>query len=80
MLATLDERIYQPKIFWKDIRMGADHPIIWKHCVGKGRAFYSALGHSAATYQEPLHIEEIRGGFAWAAGLDGAGCAPSRPK
>jgi uncharacterized protein len=75
VLATLDERTYRPKMLWMNIAMGADHPIIWKHCVGKGRAFYSALGHSATTYQEPLHLKELEGGMAWAAGLEGAMCS-----
>lgn len=74
VLATLDERTYNPKMFWKDIRMGADHPVIWKHCVGRGRAFYSALGHAASTYQEPLHLAELEGAIAWAAGLEGEAC------
>lgn len=74
VLASLDEHTYNPKMFWKDIRMGDDHPVIWKHCVGKGRAFYSALGHSASTYQEPLHLAELEGGIAWAAGLEQPGC------
>lgn len=74
VLATLDERTYSPKILWKDIHMGADHPIIWKHCVGRGRVFYSALGHSASTYREPLHLKMLAGGMAWAAGLAGDEC------
>jgi type 1 glutamine amidotransferase len=74
VLATLDERTYRPKMFWKDISMGADHPIIWKHCVVKGRVFYSALGHSASTYAEPLHLKELEGGIAWAAGAAGESC------
>lgn len=75
VLATLDENTYSPKMFWKDIRMGPDHPVIWKHCVGQGRAFYSALGHSAGTYREPLHLAELEGAIAWAAGLEGEACA-----
>jgi len=74
VLATVDERTYRPKMFWKDIRMGTDHPVIWKHCVGRGRVFYSALGHSASTYSEPLHLKMLEGGMAWAAGLAGDGC------
>lgn len=74
VLATLDEKTYSPKMLWKDIRMGADHPIIWKHCVGKGRVFYSALGHSASAYDEPLHRKELGGAIAWVAGLEGQGC------
>ncbi|HLH04050.1 MAG TPA: ThuA domain-containing protein [Bryobacteraceae bacterium] len=75
VLAVLDESTYEPKMWWKDIRMGS-HPIIWKHCVGKGRAFYSALGHSAVTYDEPLHRRELANAIAWAAGLTGDNCAP----
>jgi uncharacterized protein len=75
VLATLDERTYHPKMLWKDISMGADHPIIWKHCVGKGRVFYSALGHSARTYSEPLHLKELENAIGWAAGLTGDGCS-----
>ena len=75
VLATLDERTYRPRMLWKDISMGTDHPIIWKHCVGKGRVFYSALGHSASTYEEPLHLRELDSAIAWAAGLSGDGCA-----
>ena len=75
ILATLDERTYSPRMVWKDIAMGADHPIIWEHCVGKGRVFYSALGHAASTYREPLHIAELEGAIAWAAGLEGLGCS-----
>jgi len=53
VLATLDESTYQPVgFFGSNIAMGPDHPIIWKHCVGKGRVFYSALGHQASAYQE----------------------------
>lgn len=75
VLATLDEETYSPKMIWKEIRMGSDHPVIWKHCIGQGRAIYSALGHSASTYQEPLHLAELEGAIAWAAGIEGEGCA-----
>jgi type 1 glutamine amidotransferase len=71
ILATLDERTYHPKMLWKDINMGTDHPVVWKHMVGKGRVFYSALGHSANTYQEPLYLALLDGAVAWAGGFDG---------
>ncbi len=74
VLATLDETTYRPRMATKSIRMGADHPIIWKHCVGKGRAFYSALGHTASAYQEPNYVAVLHGAIAWAAGLEGRGC------
>jgi type 1 glutamine amidotransferase len=74
VLATLDERTYRPKILWMDISMGGDHPVIWKHCVGKGRAFYSALGHSATSYDEPEYRKVLEGAIYWAAGFTGEGC------
>lgn len=81
VLATLDESSYEPSMTLplpfgriRDIRMG-DHPIIWLHCAGNGRAFYSALGHDASTYSEPEHLRMLEGALAWAAGLEGSGCA-----
>jgi type 1 glutamine amidotransferase len=70
VLATLDESTYKPEDWGRDIRMGADHPIIWSHCVGRGRSFYSALGHKGEYYAEPLHVELLEGAIAWAAGLE----------
>lgn len=81
VLATVDESTYSPVmsllLMHKDLRMG-DHPIIWEHCIGSGRAFYSAIGHAAGTYQEPRHIELLDGALRWAAGLDGARCDNGR--
>lgn len=81
ILVTIDEGTYRPEEKLlpftkpKNIRMGADHPMVWTHCVKDGRAFYSALGHAASTYQEPQHREMIAGAISWAAGLQGPGCA-----
>lgn len=77
VLASLDERSYSPRmslvILTKDLRMG-DHPIIWLHCIGNGRALYSAMGHAASTYSEPKHIQMLEGAIGWAAGLKGTQC------
>jgi type 1 glutamine amidotransferase len=77
VLATLDESTYTPEDWGRDIRMGADHPIIWSHCVGRGRSFYSALGHKAEYYTEPPHTALIEGALAWAAGLEEPGACAS---
>ena len=45
--------------------MGRDHPLIWTHCVGRARAFYSALGHAPETYSEPLHRQLLANAIAW---------------
>ena len=49
--------------------------MVWSHCVGRGRAIYSALGHTASSYAEPKHIQLIQGAISWAAGYEGTGCA-----
>lgn len=74
VLATLDEGTYQPKMLWKNIRMGADHPVIWEHCVGRGRVFYSALGHQASAYREQRYLGVLEGAIKWACGLEGQAC------
>jgi type 1 glutamine amidotransferase len=68
ILATLDEGSYRPRgLLLDDLSMAGDHPIIWSHCVGDGRALYSALGHSADAYSEPLHRTMLASAVAWAA-------------
>jgi len=78
VLATVDESSYEPRVRFlgqeKDLRMGADHPVIWSHCVGRGRAFYSALGHQAKSYEKAEMRSLLTGAIEWAAGRDGDGC------
>ncbi len=70
ILATLDETTYNPEQFGKDMRMGSDHPIVWQRCVDKGRAFYSAMGHTAESFSTDVqHIEMIKRAIEWTAGL-----------
>ena len=53
-------------------------PIIrwWDPLFGKGRVFYSAIGHPAASYtDEPLHLVMLENAIAWALGkAGGPGC------
>ena len=86
ILVSIDESSYRPVegllpfLKPKDISMGKDHPLVWSHCVGKGRALYSALGHTASSYAEPKHLQLIQGAIAWAAGYAGTGCADNAPQ
>lgn len=79
VLATLDESTYSPRmkiaILDRDLRMGDDHPIIWTHCIGRGRAIYSALGHQAEAYQEPLHRRLLGQAIAWTRETPPEGCS-----
>lgn len=52
--------------------MGYDHPITWCQEYDGGRSWYTGLGHTAESYDEPLFLEHVLGGIRWAAGV-GAG-------
>lgn len=73
VIATLDERSYAPG----GLAMG-DHPIAWTRCVGKGRAFYSAIGHRPETYADPHYGTMLDNALAWAIAGHGA-CSPAAP-
>ncbi len=47
---------------------GADHPMAWYHDYDGGRAFYTELGHTAASYTEPRYLQHILGGIQYAMG------------
>lgn len=72
VLYTLDETDIDPSgnlaflVTDKDWGMGDDHPVVWYHEVGEGRAFYSALGHQAAAFREAAHLTMLENGIRWA--------------
>ncbi|MGE3690230.1 MAG: ThuA domain-containing protein [Novosphingobium sp.] len=66
ILATVDEKSYNPEgMFGKDLRMG-DHPVAWAHCIGKGRVFYTAFGHRAEAFAEPETKVLLANALGWA--------------
>jgi len=42
-------------------------PVVWKRRYGRGRVFYSSLGHVAAEFAVPEMATILRRGMAWAA-------------
>ncbi len=69
-LLTVDESTYDVAAKWgeKEAKgMNGFHPLSWYHTHDGGRAFYTALGHIAETYTDPLFLEHIYGGIYWAA-------------
>ena len=67
VVLTLDEKTYSPVGMGAlDLRMG-DHPLAWSKCVGKGRAFYSAIGHRAESYTQPQNVLLLESALEWAA-------------
>jgi type 1 glutamine amidotransferase len=43
-----------------------DHPLVWCRREGRGRVFYSALGHHVRNWSERRHRAIVRGGLRWA--------------
>ncbi|WP_242920215.1 ThuA domain-containing protein [Pontibacter liquoris] len=62
VLLTIDESTYQGGT------NGANHPMAWYHDFDGGRAFYTALGHTDESYQDPLYLKHILGGIQYAIG------------
>jgi len=46
---------------------GCTMPVVWKKTWGKGRVFYSSLGHVAADFDVPEALTIITRGMIWAA-------------
>jgi len=65
VLLTLEEASYRGG------GMGADHPLAWYHAYDGGRAWYTAMGHTPESYQDPAFLAHLLGGIEWAAGMAG---------
>ena len=50
---------------------GVVMPVVWKKLYGKGRVFYTSLGHVAADFDVPEAREIVKRGLLWAAGVMG---------
>jgi type 1 glutamine amidotransferase len=44
-------------------------PVVWKKMYGKGRVFYTSLGHVAKDFDVPQAREIVKRGMLWAAGF-----------
>ncbi len=45
---------------------GTVMPVVWKRRYGKGRVFYSSLGHVAKDFEVPEALEMMKRGMLWA--------------
>ncbi|MEV4351935.1 ThuA domain-containing protein [Actinoplanes sp. NPDC049596] len=64
ILLTVDESTYAPG----DYAMPAPHPQAWQRRVGRGRSWYTALGHTDQAWADPDFLAHVRSGIAYAAG------------
>ncbi|MCA6461958.1 MAG: ThuA domain-containing protein [Chitinophagaceae bacterium] len=60
VLITLEESSYSGGT------NGSFHPIAWYHEVNGGRAFYTGLGHTDASFTDPLFLQHLWGGITYA--------------
>lgn len=60
VLVTIDETTYEGG------KNGDNHPMAWYHDYDGGRAFYTALGHTEASYSEENFLQHLRGGLQYA--------------
>lgn len=67
ILAAIDEHSYQPGYSYngKKLAMGGFHPIIWSRKLGKGRSFYTAMGHQAKTFKNVHFTTIIEQAIRW---------------
>ena len=76
VLMSVDESTYDPRGY--SVPGGSppmgDHPISWCHEYDGGRAFYTALGHKGAYWNEPLLLSHVLGGIQMAAGAAKFNC------
>jgi uncharacterized protein len=56
-----------------------DFPVAWTNRVGKGRMFYTSLGHREDVYTKDLYLRHLRGGLRWALGLAKGDDTPGNP-
>jgi len=62
VLASLDQSSYTGST------MGADHPIMWSHEFEGGRSWYTGMGHTQESYQDPLFLKMLAEGIEWSCG------------
>lgn len=71
IVIAIDEDTYEPG---EPLEMGDDHPLVWTHCIGEGRAMYSAIGHRKEVYEAEYNIRLLKNGLKWTAGKGNDTC------
>ena len=74
--AVVDEDTYEPvqNLLGRrtSLAMG-DHPVAWSNCVGQGRSFYTALGHTAVAFEQPQFRTQLANALRWL--IQGGSCS-----
>ena len=62
-----------------DANKPEDHLISWSKSYGKGRVFYTELGHRQEVWHDPIYQQHVTGGLEFALGLKKGDTTPSKP-
>ena len=74
VLIEIDEKSYEGGT------NGDHHPMSWYHDFDGGRAWYTNMGHTEATYSEPLFLRHLLGGLRYAMGTGTIDFGRARPE
>jgi type 1 glutamine amidotransferase len=61
-------------------RTDGDFPVAWAHQYGKGRVFYSTLGHVVESWDDPVLQQMYFNAMKWALGLVPGDATPRTPR
>ncbi len=56
-----------------------DYPIAWVHLYGKGRVFYTSIGHREDLMQTDYYKKHLKGGLRWVLGIEKGDAKPLPP-
>ncbi len=74
VLVDIDEKSYEGGT------NGDHHPMSWYHDFDGGRAWYTNMGHTEATFSEPLFLRHLLGGLRYAMGTGKIEFSRARPE
>src|SRR5215210_2557153 len=74
VLVDIDEKSYEGGT------NGDRHPMSWYHDFDGGRAWYTGMGHTEATFTEPLFLRHLLGGLRYAIGKGTIDFTRARPE
>jgi type 1 glutamine amidotransferase len=49
----------------KNFGMGKDHPVAWYKNIGKGKTFYTSIGHDASAWEQDAFIQMLENAIFW---------------
>lgn len=76
IIMSIDKDTFKPGF----VRPDGDYAVAWCHEVGKGKVFYTSLGHRREVWRDSRFQESVFGGLKWALGQLPGDATPSGKK